>query len=357
MRVTEDPGRVVNGQTRGCRCGIRFLYAPGTTIRSASFAARRLREAVGYGRVMFELVRMRSAGRLDCVVFPDSVLKWHPTQWMLRELLTIMGIPVAIQLDETPGPTCTMRTASRLQSHLRRVDGVVAISDWLAEWTRREAVRIAQPVEVLKIPIIVDVREHKPKPYPRDSRSVVYAASTDYGRDAMFIFRAMRMIWSERPGPRLVVTGMDPGRVDVLANVAGAADDLHEGRILALGYLPRDRLLAEYDKAAALLIPLHDDARSRARFPSKVGEYLAAARPVVTTDVGEVSTYLTDGETAFVASALDVGAFAAKISEVLSDPDRAARVGSAGRHVAEMSFDYALYGRPLRAFIDRLLPG
>ena len=106
--------------------------------------------------------------------------------------------------------------------------------------------------------------------------------------------------------------------------------------------------------AAALLAPLHDEHRSRARFPTKIGEYLSAARPVVTTNIGEIGRYLRDGETAFVSPSDDVEAFAAKMLEALQDPARSAIIGAEGRRVAEEAFDYRLHGLRLLAFFERL---
>ena len=54
--------------------------------------------------------------------------------------------------------------------------------------------------------------------------------------------------------------------------------------------------------AHGLLIPLFDDVRSTARFPTKIGEYLASGRPIVTTAVGEMPRYFEDGVTAFISA-------------------------------------------------------
>jgi len=60
---------------------------------------------------------------------------------------------------------------------------------------------------------------------------------------------------------------------------------------------------------------LFDDERSIARFPTKIGEYLAAARPVVTSSIGEVARYLEDATTAYLAAPGDAPAFGRKIVE------------------------------------------
>jgi glycosyltransferase involved in cell wall biosynthesis len=355
LRVSDRPGNVRNASSRGVWQGIRYTYTPGTTMRADSFITRRWRESLGYAKVVLELRRLQRAGDLDCAVFADNVLRWHPTQWFLRCYLSLMGVPIVVQLNEVPGAIKWLpRGMAKSFSHLSNVAGVITISSWLTDWVDSEARQLGRMVQVLEVPIVVDVREREVSPYPHGSRTLLYAASTEYGRDARFVLRVMSIVWSRHPDCRLVVTGMDPERVKLLAELEGVATALDDGHIVPKGYLPRERLLAEYAQAAALLAPLHDDLRSLARFPSKLGEYLVSARPVVTTNVGEIGRFLRDGETAFVALENGVDAFAAKIGEVVEDSALAAAVGLAGRRVAEESFDYELQGPRLIRFLEQV---
>ena len=124
-------------------------------------------------------------------------------------------------------------------------------------------------------------------------------------------------------------------------------------RVDLVGYLSRAELLALYERAHALLIPLFDDQRSRARFPTKIGEYLAAARPVVTNSVGEIPRYFTDGVDAIVCPPGDPVAFGRAIADLLSDPARAALIGRRGRRVAETRFHYAALRRDAGSGVRR----
>ena len=156
----------------------------------------------------------------------------------------------------------------------------------------------------------------------------------------------MMAVWERFPDCRLIVTGTT--QADLAARwLAESADYRLDPRIVITGYLARETLFERYASAHALLIPLFDDVRSQARFPTKIGEYLASARPIVTTDVGEVPHLLTDCETAFICAPGDAGAYGAKVCEALADPDKASGIGEAGREVARRSFQYSLYGERL----------
>jgi phosphatidylinositol alpha-1,6-mannosyltransferase len=60
-------------------------------------------------------------------------------------------------------------------------------------------------------------------------------------------------------------------------------------------------------------------------------EASATGVPVVAGRSGGAPETVVDGETGLVVDGWDVGAIAAAVSDVLADPDRAVRMGAAGR--------------------------
>ena len=352
LRVSERPGEVLNSRVRGISDGISFLYTPGSTVRSGSFSVRRYREIRGYVVALIELARLRRTVQLDCVCLSENAARWHLSVWLMRRLLAAMGVPIAVQLNEQPSDiTWLPNMLSRRLSHLDAVDGALAISSSLSWWARHEADRIGRRVLIAEVPIVVDAYESSPtKQGGQPSSSFVYAASHAYSGDRRFLLRAMTHVWRHHPDARLIVLGTELAELAVLARFEGLDGIVGDGRIVAKGYVTRSELLAQYRQAAALLVPLHDDIVSRARFPSKIGEYLASGRPVVTTQIGEIGRFLRDGETAFVAETPDVEEFAAKMVDALDDPASAARIGAAGRRVAEKHFQYDLHAERLHAF-------
>jgi glycosyltransferase involved in cell wall biosynthesis len=239
------------------------------------------------------------------------------------------------------------------------VDGLVTISAAMTSWAQEEARRLGRQVDVCEVPVLTDTDEQAPEPYPDGPPRVVFAGSPAYDETMRFIFAAMQTVWERFTDCTLVVTGVNPGepaarwlvreasRGPALAARAATNGNLDE-RIELPGYLSRAELLHEYASARALLLPLFDDVRSTYRFPTKLGEYLASARPVVGSDAGELRRYLRDGETAYLAPAGDVEAFAAAIVNALGDRARAEQIGAAGRELG---------GRLMRPeeYTDRLM--
>lgn len=356
-RVSERPGFVRNPDVRGVVDGISYQYTSGATVRSDSFAARRYREARGYVGALVRLISLKRAGQMDCVYLWSGARSWRIAPWVLVKCLSALRVPVVVELNERPWPAS--RLPGAVGKHLSLLDGIsgaVAISAYLATWASAEARRLARTLAILELPIVVDVAEQIPTEYGKSEEVLVYAASPGYDMALTFILNAMRDVWRRHPDCRLVVTGGSPIPPTASKRSICPSAPREDHRVEYVGYVSRDKLLELFAEARALLIPLFADERSQARFPSKIGEYLAAARPVVTTNVGEIDRYLRDGETAYISAPGDEAAYAAKIVRILEDPAEAAAVGWAGRRVAEERFHYALHGARLRAFVAPL-PG
>lgn len=344
LQGIDRPPDVQNTAVRGVHMGVPFEYACGTTVRHESFVVRRLVAMWGWVHGALRLVRLRRQGLLDLVL----LWFWTPRPAVrllfFVTLLRLLRIPVVREVNESPWSQREDTTLlERLWSPLAGTAGAMTISESLHEWAVAEY-RRHPGGRVIDVPILVDVHEQTPDVYPTGNPLVVFAGSPDYRTTIEFIFAAMEEVWRRHPECRLAVTGASPSdpRVDWLrARVQEAG---LRSRVDLVGYLDRAGLLDLYSRAHALLIPLFDDRQSKARFPTKIGEYLAAARPVVTNSVGEVPLYFRDGVNAVVCPPNDPLAFGRAIADLLSDPDRAALIGHRGRRLAETRFDHALHG-------------
>jgi glycosyltransferase involved in cell wall biosynthesis len=76
-------------------------------------------------------------------------------------------------------------------------------------------------------------------------------------------------------------------------------------------------------------------------FSNSIAEYMAAARPVVATDVGGAREAIVDGETGWIVPPRDDKALAERMVELLRDPERARAMGERGRLVVTEKFSCA----------------
>jgi glycosyltransferase involved in cell wall biosynthesis len=73
-------------------------------------------------------------------------------------------------------------------------------------------------------------------------------------------------------------------------------------------------------------------------FPLSVLEAMACSRPVVCSDIGGIPEMVEDGVAGYLVPPRSPGLLAARLKDVLSDPELARRMGEAGRHRVETEF-------------------
>jgi glycosyltransferase involved in cell wall biosynthesis len=138
-----------------------------------------------------------------------------------------------------------------------------------------------------------------------------------------------------------------------------------EGRLMAslqaqaaqLG-LERDVFFLGRCERVAELLSLSDVCvlSSKAEgFSNSILEYMAAARPVVVTDVGGAREAVNDGETGYIVPAGDDGEMARRIIELLRDPKHAQTMGERGRQIVAEKFSCTAQLERTLALYDSLL--
>ena len=82
---------------------------------------------------------------------------------------------------------------------------------------------------------------------------------------------------------------------------------------------------------------------------------MAAARPVVATDIGGAREAIIEGKTGFIIAPGDDEAMAARIIELLQDPVRAQALGRRGHKRVKQMFSCAAQLERTEALYDQLL--
>lgn len=90
-------------------------------------------------------------------------------------------------------------------------------------------------------------------------------------------------------------------------------------------------------------------------FSNSITEYMAAARPVVATDIGGAREAIVEGQTGFVVAPGDDEAMASRIVALLQDGERAREMGRRGREVVEQKFSCAAQLEGTERLYEKLL--
>lgn len=91
--------------------------------------------------------------------------------------------------------------------------------------------------------------------------------------------------------------------------------------------------------AEMLVLARPDNTQAKYGFPTKLGEYLLAGRPVVLTDVGNISDFLVDRKNAFIAEPGNIKSISNKMIEVSDNQNIANSIAIAGKKTALEEFN------------------
>jgi glycosyltransferase involved in cell wall biosynthesis len=90
-------------------------------------------------------------------------------------------------------------------------------------------------------------------------------------------------------------------------------------------------------------------------FSNSIIEYMAAARPVVATDIGGAREAVVEGETGYIVAPGDDATLAARIISLLRDAEGARRMGERGLQVVKEKFSCAAQVENVENLYERLL--
>lgn len=349
-QVSEWPSSVENREPGGVIDGIPFEYTTGTTIRSDHFFVRRWVELRGILGAVLRLADFKRQKQACCIFYYGRGYTNSIAQWIFLIAARLLHIPFILDVCERPWTMAENKPFWDRISPLRGPQGAIVISDFLRYWAEQEKKRINPGLAIFELPILVDVNEQAVKPYSSKAPEVLFAGSPVYDQTVQFLLDAMQVVWKIYPQCTLTITGCRPEDPAGKALVHLVKNYHIEAPVEMAGYLSRQDLLRRYGQATALLIPLFDDTRSKARFPIKLGEYLASGRPVVTTNVGEAARFFVDNHNSYLSAPGDVTGYGQKILEVLENREEAEVVGRAGRKLAEENFHYLVHSSRLAEF-------
>lgn len=144
---------------------------------------------------------------------------------------------------------------------------------------------------------------------------------------------ALPSLLARVPAAKLVIGGGGPlaGPLAEQARSLGVAE-----RVVFAGPLQHHQVLALMALGEVFVMPSVRDAQGNIDgLPVVIPEAMAAARPVVATDIAGIPLAITDGETGLLVPERDPEALAAALARPLADRDLAARLGrAAGERVA-----------------------
>jgi glycosyltransferase involved in cell wall biosynthesis len=235
------------------------------------------------------------------------------------------------------------------ERNIRRwADGVTVVTDEL----RTRAKELGLPDErIFKVGVGSSSDRIRPLPkrsmrarygLPERAPIVVHTGFAPYDRP--LLGRTLSSLTERNPELIALLTGPKDADLEAIA----------PGRIRQLGIVPFEQMAEILACGDVMVLPYTRRPLNTARFPNRLGDYLAAGRPIATNRTGEVGE-LVETERVGVAASEDAEDFARAIQELLGDEPTRRRMGERARALAETKRSWAAMAKDLDEFYREMV--
>lgn len=233
---------------------------------------------------------------------------------------------------------------------LRYSQGVIAISENIENLIFQNK-HTRKNLKILRVPIITDIRAIAVTESKNQPKYGLWMGIIDaYLKDILLILESLSyMITRDKNVVFYVIGRYSENSMNTIKNRCKALK-IPEENFRLTGYLDDQELLRFCSLATYFIVPLWNDYKSENRFPTKISQFLACGKPIITCNIGETGKYLSDNETALFFEPGNSGDLYKKIEWIYSNTEAAQVIGRKGYQLALNNFHYENYSQKLNRF-------
>lgn len=230
--------------------------------------------------------------------------------------------------------------ANRQVSILKKLpdyaSGVIAISKYLNNKMVKET---DGRIPVFHLPVTVNFSFFKARPAAeKNSIKIFYGGSFGEKDGLLYLLNAFEQVAEKHVVLELILTGRPP-QVGMAHVTDFLAHSKFKERIHFMGYLSDMDYYALMNSCDIFCMTRVSSGYAQAGFPFKLGEMLAAGKPVIATNISNVSDYLINKQNALLISPDSTEEIVEALLFILSNKDESLKIGEAGRETARRYFD------------------
>ena len=342
------------------------IYKYGEPDEKVRFPVKGVYEGIKYLNILSSgkwdhsrIIRVLKRNLKEILVFHYCLRQLHRgtfvlyySPWMMPaimvKIVTLLKGLVFIK-EETEHPHVRIRDKGRLYKYLylnfyyKIFDGLFVITHKLNEYFREE---LCYKKMLLIVPMVVDTDSFNPQ-IDINKKRIVFSGELDVQKEGIdILLSAFSKVLKKYPDYKLDLYGK-PVDHSQECHINALISDLNIGHNVILhGYKTRDELIRILLEADILIFTRPPSLQATYGFSTKLGEYLATGKPVVTTRVGEIEMYLTDELNAFICES-EIDAVADKILKITENYDFGLKVGSEGRMSVMKHFNNKLEAKKI----------
>lgn len=271
----------------------------------------------------------------------DSVLVMGYSE-ILPFLFRVKGINIFYEITECPEVSLTQfryfgTKVKDFIKYCKKLTGLFVISESLKTYF------IEHGIEQKKIHVInmtVDAKRFIGVIKESNERYIAYCGNASNYKDGVDdLIRSFAVVVKKNPNVKLYIIGNKPGQGQSFKNLELAEKLGIAEKVVFTGKLSPNQIPQLLKNAEVLALERPDNIQAKYGFPTKLGEYLMTGNPVVLTDVGDISRFLTNGKSAIIVPPGDTEKFADGINWALDNSKEAKLMGTLGQSVALSCFN------------------
>ena len=335
---------------------IKYFHPFGQQKRNNIFIIRKWFKFLKYFKTYILLKKLDKQGHIEAlIVYSENLF----TQFFAFLLAKLYSAKIIVERSEHPFRNIHKDVFGLIIKKLKLsfekgiYDGMFCISNFLSDFYEGKGF-LRQ--KILMVPSTVDAERFSINyDQPLLFNYIAYCGSLTIRKDGVdILLESFSLIAAKYPDLYLVLIGAADSQKDE-AFFRDLSKKLKiDPRVVFTGKLSRNDIPAYLCNANILALARPKSIVADAGFPSKVTEYLATGKPVVTTKVGEIPVYLKDNENAFLSEPDSVEGFAEKLDYVLTNCELALNVGKNGKVLTTTVFNYSYQAKRILYFISTL---
>jgi len=308
------------------------------------------------------LTRARAMGAPTVLHVHDIMPVCHTKMFCFLDERLEPGDPVAYRAGPVKCPLCVRLRYNPLRNRTirrvlaRDVTRLVAVSPQMADALAQNGIGPATPIPNGLDPTGGQAAPERVEALRRrlgleGRRVVMCGGRIDRLKGGLELVRAMEVVRRRVPDAALLCVGQTlPGFWEEMVALAGRLG--MPSALVPAGWLDGEDLAAAYQVADVVCSP----SRCFESFGLVNAEAMRAGRPVVASFFGGPSDVVVDGETGYLVNPERVPMLADRLLAVLTDRERARRMGAAGRRRIERCFSLERHLDAVEALYAELAP-
>lgn len=343
----DEPNGTVDGM---------YYYNPfGQKVRSRNFFVRRYQKLKKYSNTYSVFKKINKESKIIAINRWSDTLLTQVFAWILSRIFRTI---IITECNEHPLRYVKNDFFSRKKGNIIFYldswlsDGILCISRYLIDFHIKRSIK---PEKLFLVPSTVDPgRFNNKSQKPIEGFYIGYFGSLTFRRDNIdLLINAFSVFSKHHPDVCLALGGFCTEQE--LLKIRKLIEELQiNDKVKIIQYLTRNQIVQYISNADVLVMVRAKDMESDASYPSKLAEFLATGKPVISVNVGEVSDYLKDGENSFLIEPGNVVELVNKLEYIFSNYEQAKEVGRKGKLLTAEAFNYSHQAKRIIGFIQSL---